>query len=275
MGMSYPVDVKLVAEFSRLCKTMIVIEERRSFLEKNIRDGLFRVGITHTSAGSHTEPGGYEHPEEATGQFEVADARSPEEVAAVLRDLGYDVVWEDWARVTPSSERMLTGSGWICGTGDPTLRAPEAAFSGAFRAPQVRGGKTAMKKALIAVSALLMAAAAVAQTNDRLVVCESINNTRHTCRVNFSGGIAMTRQLSDNACIRGQSWGINQRGIWVDKGCRAEFSIGGTTTSSTYAPPMGTHTVLCESKGGKTHCPVDTAYVKSSGCPGHPPCAPG
>ena len=75
------------------------------------RDGLFRVGITHTSAGSHTEPGGYEHPEEATEQFEVADTRSPAEVAAVLRSLGYDVVWEDWARVTPSSERMLAGVG--------------------------------------------------------------------------------------------------------------------------------------------------------------------
>jgi len=42
MGMSYPVDVKLVQEFSGLCKTMIVIEERRSFLEKNIRDASFR-----------------------------------------------------------------------------------------------------------------------------------------------------------------------------------------------------------------------------------------
>ncbi len=43
MGMSYPVDVQLVAEFSKLCKNMIVIEERRSFLEKNIRDGLYHT----------------------------------------------------------------------------------------------------------------------------------------------------------------------------------------------------------------------------------------
>jgi indolepyruvate ferredoxin oxidoreductase len=40
MGMSYPADVKLVAQFSTLCKDMVVIEERRSFLEKNIRDGI-------------------------------------------------------------------------------------------------------------------------------------------------------------------------------------------------------------------------------------------
>jgi indolepyruvate ferredoxin oxidoreductase len=42
MGMSYPADVELVAEFSTLCKQMIVIEERRSFLEKNIRDAAFK-----------------------------------------------------------------------------------------------------------------------------------------------------------------------------------------------------------------------------------------
>jgi 2-iminoacetate synthase len=73
-----------------------------------LRDGLFRVGITHTSAGSHTEPGGYEQPKEATEQFEVADLRSPAEVARRLRELGYDAVWEDWARVTPSAEAMLS-----------------------------------------------------------------------------------------------------------------------------------------------------------------------
>lgn len=60
-----------------------------------LRDGLHRIGITHTSAGSHTEPGGYEHPGEADGQFEIADQRSPAEVAASLRSMGYDPVWED------------------------------------------------------------------------------------------------------------------------------------------------------------------------------------
>jgi indolepyruvate ferredoxin oxidoreductase len=42
MGMTYPVDTQIVAEFSKLCRSMIVIEERRSFLEKNIRDSLSR-----------------------------------------------------------------------------------------------------------------------------------------------------------------------------------------------------------------------------------------
>ncbi len=72
------------------------------------RDGLARIGITHMSAGSHTEPGGYEHPDEAAVQFEIADRRPPAEVAARLRKLGYEPVWEDWARITPSAEAMLT-----------------------------------------------------------------------------------------------------------------------------------------------------------------------
>src|SRR5580704_8370066 len=50
MGMSYPADVELVAEFSGLCRNIIVIEERRSFLEKNIRDGLFQT-LPHDRAG--------------------------------------------------------------------------------------------------------------------------------------------------------------------------------------------------------------------------------
>ena len=38
MGMTYPVDIELVLRFSRSCRHLIVVEERRSFLEKNIRD---------------------------------------------------------------------------------------------------------------------------------------------------------------------------------------------------------------------------------------------
>jgi 2-iminoacetate synthase len=68
-----------------------------------LRDGLFDLGVTHTSAGSHTEPGGYDEPGAATEQFEVADLRSPAEVAEKLRSLGLDPVWEDWAAPGPAS----------------------------------------------------------------------------------------------------------------------------------------------------------------------------
>lgn len=64
--------------------------------EAGFRDALVRLGVTHTSAGSHTEPEGYTHPGEATEQFEVCDTRSPAEVADAIRRMGYEPVWKDW-----------------------------------------------------------------------------------------------------------------------------------------------------------------------------------
>lgn len=83
-----------------------------------LRDALAGIAVTHMSAGSHTEPGGYtgacqedvhltvrgrrvEVPElqggeRAEGQFDIADHRPPERVAARLRELGLDPVWKDW-----------------------------------------------------------------------------------------------------------------------------------------------------------------------------------
>lgn len=90
-----------------------------------LRDGLFPLGITLISAGSHTEPGGYTgagkenihqtvrgrimdagasewatptngHATNATGQFNIADERSADEVARRLQHLGYEPVWKDW-----------------------------------------------------------------------------------------------------------------------------------------------------------------------------------
>ena len=90
-----------------------------------LRDGLIPLGVTMMSAGSHTEPGGYtgagrdkiHHTERgrivelpsdssawtvaskataATGQFEIADGRSPAEIAQLIRRLGYEPVWKDW-----------------------------------------------------------------------------------------------------------------------------------------------------------------------------------
>jgi 2-iminoacetate synthase len=81
-----------------------------------LRDALLPLGVTMMSAGSHTEPGGYTGEgrealhytvrnrhiaakgEAATKQFEIADERSPAQVAELLRERGFDPVWKDWDR---------------------------------------------------------------------------------------------------------------------------------------------------------------------------------
>jgi 2-iminoacetate synthase len=53
-----------------------------------LRDGLVRIAVTHMSAGSSTEPGGYATPGESQEQFAISDERSPAEVAAMLEAAG-------------------------------------------------------------------------------------------------------------------------------------------------------------------------------------------
>jgi 2-iminoacetate synthase len=76
-----------------LCDLGLVLSTRE---RPAFRDGLVRLGITQISAGSHTEPGGYEDPNEQAEQFEVADQRTPAEVARRLAELGLQPVWKDW-----------------------------------------------------------------------------------------------------------------------------------------------------------------------------------
>ncbi len=72
-----------------------------------LRDGLVRLGITHMSAGSSTEPGGYTTPGEAGEQFHLEDRRSPAQVAARLAELGYEAVFKDWERLSDAPAARL------------------------------------------------------------------------------------------------------------------------------------------------------------------------
>ncbi len=61
------------------------------------RDRLIPLGVTRYSAGSKTDVGGYAvYADRNTVQFEVTDARSVDEVAAMIRHSGYQPVFKDW-----------------------------------------------------------------------------------------------------------------------------------------------------------------------------------
>lgn len=73
------------------------------------RDKLIPLGVTHMSAGSSTQPGGYAtykrgeadartNFREVLEQFEIEDYRDPDDVIQVIRDAGYDPVWKDYDR---------------------------------------------------------------------------------------------------------------------------------------------------------------------------------
>jgi hypothetical protein len=88
-----------------------------------------------------------------------------------------------------------------------------------------------IRNAMLALSSLafagilsLVPAPAAAQ---RTVTCESRGHDRTRCSVDTRGGVRLVQQLSEARCERGRSWGADERGIWVSRGCRARFSVGG------------------------------------------------
>lgn len=63
------------------------------------------------------------------------------------------------------------------------------------------------------------------QSRPQTVTCSSNNNRRNWCEMPRRN-VSLSRQISGSSCIRGQTWGSDDRGIWVDRGCRGEFLIG-------------------------------------------------
>ncbi|WP_207420779.1 2-iminoacetate synthase ThiH [Desertivirga brevis] len=66
---------------------------------EKFRNNVIKLGITSISAGSKTNPGGYVVEPESLEQFEISDDRSPEQIAEVIKQQGYEAVWKDWDRV--------------------------------------------------------------------------------------------------------------------------------------------------------------------------------
>lgn len=96
--------------------------------------------------------------------------------------------------------------------------------------------------------------------------CESNDGRYRECRVDTRQGVQLVRQLSRTQCIEGQSWGASRSGVWVDRGCRAEFAVGGYGNNG-YGNGYGYGNqnayrgggVVCESPRSRhNRCPIDT-----------------
>lgn len=58
--------------------------------------------------------------------------------------------------------------------------------------------------------------------------CESFRGAYNFCSVDTRGGVRLLRQLSRGDCRYGVSWGYDRSGVWVDRGCSAEFAVRDT-----------------------------------------------
>lgn len=62
---------------------------------------------------------------------------------------------------------------------------------------------------------------------ERVIYCASDDGRRNFCGANTKAGVRIIRQRSDSDCIYNRTWGYDRKGVWVDRGCRADFEIGG------------------------------------------------
>jgi hypothetical protein len=93
------------------------------------------------------------------------------------------------------------------------------------------------------------------------LLCESQNNTKSQCAADTSYGVQLARQISKNGCVRGQDWGFDENGIWVDNGCRAEFVLGRVLPVAPMTSSSAARTILCESQNNALNrCTADTFY---------------
>lgn len=101
-----------------------------------------------------------------------------------------------------------------------------------------------LRLVLIAFAVLVCSPLVKADT----ITCSSDDMHRHTCRAKTWGGVELVKQRSDAECREGYSWGYDREGIWVDRGCRAEFRVLEARIVTCSSDDMRRH--YCEIGGG-------------------------
>ena len=88
-----------------------------------------------------------------------------------------------------------------------------------------------------------------------VISCSSDNMRRNYCAADVRAGVQLIKQRSDADCVFNRTWGYDRRGIWVDRGCRADFQVGG----SGWGGWDSGYNIYCASDDGRRNvCPTDT-----------------
>lgn len=119
--------------------------------------------------------------------------------------------------------------------------------------------------ALATVGLSLLTSSAFAFYGDDVgeqVICESHRGRVEYCQIDTGGRVVLVEQYSRSACIEGQTWGVNRRGLWVSEGCRGAFGTVYERRSrrdrGNYGQGgYGSAVIRCESHDGQqAYCPL-------------------
>ena len=94
--------------------------------------------------------------------------------------------------------------------------------------------RTAVRVVAAVLSAALLPA--LSASAEQYVRCESQDYHHRYCRAETDNRAELVRQFSKTRCVLGQSWGYDRRGVWVDRGCAAEFRVGRGVGAATTTP---------------------------------------
>ena len=107
-----------------------------------------------------------------------------------------------------------------------------------------------------------------------IVACDAGKNGRVHCKADAAGkDVILVRQRSKTGCVRGRDWGVDDGGIWVDRGCRADFRLSPSTDTPPALPapvvaptpsavPARPGVVICESWQSRwAHCDADVTQT--------------
>lgn len=71
--------------------------------------------------------------------------------------------------------------------------------------------------------------------------CESYNMGYRFCRADTDNRVEISRQISNTNCVLDRNWGYSRSGVWVNRGCGADFRVGrgGSSSDKTAAAVVG------------------------------------
>lgn len=82
-----------------------------------------------------------------------------------------------------------------------------------------------VRRQVVATTLCLLTATPLSVLAQREIRCESRDYRYRYCRVDTHYRVRLTRQRSSTWCRHGYNWGYDRRGIWVDRGCAADFEV--------------------------------------------------
>jgi Protein of unknown function (DUF3011) len=153
----------------------------------------------------------------------------------------------------PTSKRprqaTLTGISSSCEQASPTIGPGSSDLLHLERGQITRTLKLLLIAASVLATVFAVPAHAQPGYGQQRITCSSNDDRRNWCAIGNSRDVQLVRQISGSPCVRGQTWGVDNRGLWVDQGCRADFAI-----VAGYGPPPGPPPptiITCSSNNGK------------------------